>query len=115
MLEPGDAIYIPPLWWHHVESLERFNVMVNYWWTRTAEGHAKPPFALDSLIHAVAALRGLPPAQRQAWREVFEHYIFDAERDVTGHIPAERQSLLGPMSAEKHAEIRAFLLKRIAG
>ena len=31
-LEPGDAIFIPYFWWHHVKSLERFNVLVNYWW-----------------------------------------------------------------------------------
>ncbi len=31
-LEAGDAIYIPPLWWHHVQSLEPFNLLVNYWW-----------------------------------------------------------------------------------
>ena len=115
VLEPGDAIYMPPLWWHHVQSLERVNMLVNYWWIRAAEGHAKPPFALDSLMHAVASLRGLPPAQRRAWRAVFAHYIFDTERDVTAHIPPERQSLLGPMSAEQHAQIRAFLLKRIGG
>ena len=29
-LGPGDAIYIPPTWWHHVESLEPFNLLVNY-------------------------------------------------------------------------------------
>jgi hypothetical protein len=31
-LSPGDAIFIPKDWYHHVESLERFNVLVNYWW-----------------------------------------------------------------------------------
>ena len=31
-LLPGDAIFIPRDWYHHVESLERFNVLVNYWW-----------------------------------------------------------------------------------
>jgi hypothetical protein len=36
-LSPGDAIFIPNDWFHHVESLERFNVLVNYWWDAAAE------------------------------------------------------------------------------
>jgi hypothetical protein len=115
VLEPGDAIYIPPLWWHHVLSLERVNMLVNYWWVRAAPGHAQPPFAFDALLHAVTALRGMPPEQRRAWREVFDHYIFDTDRDVTGHIPLERQSMLGPMSAEQYTQARATLLKRLGG
>ena len=35
-LEPGDAIYIPSMWWHSVESLEPFNLLVNYWWEAPA-------------------------------------------------------------------------------
>jgi Cupin-like domain len=31
-LSPGDAIFIPRDWFHHVEALERFNILVNYWW-----------------------------------------------------------------------------------
>jgi hypothetical protein len=31
-LLPGDAIFIPKDWFHHVEALERFNMLVNYWW-----------------------------------------------------------------------------------
>jgi hypothetical protein len=113
-LAPGDAIYIPPLWWHHVVSLEPFNMLVNYWWMRTAPGCAPPPSALDSLLHAVATLRALPAAQRRAWREIFEHYIFDTERDVAGHIPPERRSVLGPMTTEQQAQVRAFLARRLA-
>jgi hypothetical protein len=37
-LEPGDALYIPSLWWHHVESIGVLNTMVNYWWTAPAAG-----------------------------------------------------------------------------
>lgn len=35
-LSPGDAIFIPRDWYHHVESIERFNVLVNYWWDAAA-------------------------------------------------------------------------------
>lgn len=30
-LGPGDALYIPKKWWHHVRSLE-FSVSANIWW-----------------------------------------------------------------------------------
>ena len=112
-LAPGDAIYMPPLWWHHVQSLERFNMLVNYWWTRSAPGHASPPSALDGLLHAVATLRSLPPAQRESWRALFEHYVFDPERDVAGHIPPDRRGILGGLSAEQHAALRASLAQRL--
>jgi cupin-like protein len=37
-LVPGDAIFIPRDWWHHVEALEKFNVLVNYWWDASKDG-----------------------------------------------------------------------------
>lgn len=32
VLSPGDAVFIPRDWFHHVEALDRFNLLVNYWW-----------------------------------------------------------------------------------
>ena len=113
-LAPGDALYLPPLWWHHVQSLERFNMLVNYWWLAAAPGRAVPPFTLDALMHAAATVRALPDAQRQAWRHLFEHYVFDTGRDVAGHIPPERQGVLGAMSAEEHASLRKLLGERLS-
>ena len=113
-LAPGDAIYLPPLWWHHVESLERFNMLVNYWWLAPAAGRAVPPFTLDALMHVAATVRALPPAQREAWRHLFEHYVFDAGRDVVSHIPPEHQGVLGAMTAEDHASLRALLSERLS-
>ncbi len=112
-LLPGDAIYMPPLWWHHVESLESFNVLVNYWWAETVPGHAVPPSALDALLHAVASLRGLPSAQRAAWREIFEHYLFDAGRDATSHIPPERRGVLGRMTPVQHRQLQSLLVQKM--
>lgn len=34
-LEPGDTIYIPRRWWHHVRTTER-SLSVNHWWARGA-------------------------------------------------------------------------------
>ena len=113
-LAPGDAIYMPPLWWHHVHSLERFNVLMNWWWHLPAAGREVLPHVLDALMLAAASLRSLPPAQREAWRHMFEHYAFDAERDVTSHIPLERQGLLGPTGRAQNALLRGMLAKRLA-
>ena len=38
-LKPGDAIFIPADWFHHVETLDSFNVLVNYWWPESRRAH----------------------------------------------------------------------------
>ena len=108
-LEPGDAIYMPPLWWHHVESLSPLNMLVNYWW------EPPPSPGLATLIYATAALRTLPPAQREAWRHLFEHYVFSGAPDIADHIPPNRRSVLGEMSPEDHVRLRKFLSEKLAG
>ena len=108
-LDAGDAIYIPPLWWHHVVSLEPFNVLVNYWW------HALPGVAthsqsgFDSLVHAILNLRSLPPTTRDAWRALFEHFVFSDEAEATAHIPPHRHGLLGQLSPAEREKVREYL------
>ncbi len=104
-LEPGDAIYIPPVWWHHVESLERLNALVNYWWRPAiVAGHAVEP-GLDALMHCILAYRSLPRAERDAWKTLLDHYVF-ADEDAASHIPDERRGVLGPPTAETLARLR---------
>ena len=76
-LEPGDAIYIPPLWWHHVESLERLNALVNYWWKGAPDAPGLPPSAIEALHMALRTFGSMPPEQRAAWREIFTNFVFD--------------------------------------
>jgi hypothetical protein len=109
-LEPGDAVYIPYFWWHHVKSLERFNVLINYWWD-AAETKFGSPY--DCLLHGFLTLRHLPPQQRAAWRAVFDHYVFQTEADPVAHLPPERRGALGEMTPELAAHIKAALLKRL--
>jgi hypothetical protein len=112
-LGPGDAIYIPPLWWHHVESLELFNVFVNYWWRASQGAVTATDTALDSLIHTMLNLRSLPPATREAWRALFDHYVFGAQDGVTEHIPAHRRGILGEVAPADAARLRAYLAERL--
>jgi hypothetical protein len=84
-LEPGDALYIPPLWFHQVEALEKVNLLVNYWWPVTgAEGLPAPAHAL---MQAIQVLNALPAAQRDAWAAMFGHYVVQREQEPAAHIP----------------------------
>lgn len=69
-LEPGDAIYMPPLWWHHVESLAPLNLLVNYWWHQPArEGDG---VARERLLSAVRAMPEATETLSSAWTKLLE-------------------------------------------
>jgi hypothetical protein len=110
---PGDAIFIPPLWWHHVESLEPFNVLVNYWWHDLAGDGALADSAFDALLHGIVGIRALPPATRRAWAAFFEQYVFGDIAEGVEHISPERRGILGTLSAEQLAGLRAHLANRL--
>jgi hypothetical protein len=112
-LAPGDAIFIPPLWWHHVESLESFNVLVNYWWHDSQGDGALADSAFDALLHAIVSIRALPPATRRAWGAFFEQYVFGEQAEAVAHIPEQRRGILGNLSAEQLAGLRAHLAKKL--
>jgi hypothetical protein len=113
-LGPGDAIFIPSLWWHHVESLESFNVLVNYWWHDLVGDGALADSAFDALLHGILSIRALPPATRRAWGAFFEQYVFGDEADALEHISSARRGILGTLSAEQLAGLRARLAKGLA-
>jgi hypothetical protein len=111
-LEAGDAIYIPPLWWHHVRSLDAVNVLVNYWWKDRAST-AGTDSALNALMLALLDLRTLPAEQRRAWGEIFRHYVFEAGPDTAAHIPEAKRGVLGEMSPDFARQVRAFLAGKL--
>ena len=111
VLQPGDAIFIPSMWWHHVESLEAFNLLINYWWRTTPASMGAPT---DALLHAILALRDLPPRQRQAWRSVFNHYVFDADESVYAHIPEAGRGPLAPLDETSAKQLRATIVNKLS-
>jgi hypothetical protein len=109
-LAPGDAIFIPSMWWHHIEALDRLNVLVNYWW-RQSPAYMDSP--IGALMLAIMSVRDLPKAQRDAWQNLFRHYVFEADEDTASHIPEKARRVLSPLDAEAVREIRARLLQRL--
>ena len=109
-LGPGDAVFIPSMWWHHVEALEPFNVLVNYWW-REAPAWMDTP--MNTLMYALMTLRDLPPEERRTWQEVFRHYVFEPGEDTAGHIPEHARRVLSPLDEDRARDLRARLLQRL--
>ncbi len=109
-LEPGDAIFIPILWWHGVEALDRLNILVNYWWNDAESVHDKP---FLSLVHSMLMLSKLPAAQRESWRALFDHFVFQTHGDPGLHLPPDVQDLQRTLSAAERDQVKALLAEHL--
>ncbi|MDN4502577.1 cupin-like domain-containing protein [Alteromonadaceae bacterium BrNp21-10] len=116
-LGPGDGIFIPMLWWHHIESLAKVNALVNYWWNGSSAPDSVSPSPIDSLNLALLAMRDLSPKQRDAWRCMFDHYLFHQGSDPTSHpkayIPEHQLHILGDLSPEYVKSIKDYFIKKL--
>jgi hypothetical protein len=110
-LEPGDAIYIPYLWWHHVRSLDRINMLVNYWWAPPLNGRGEPR---DAFLHAMVAIKALSPPHREAWRALFDHFVFQDDGAPGAHLPAEKLGVLGELDPQMLRALRAGLIQALS-
>ncbi|URI15625.1 cupin-like domain-containing protein [Brevundimonas albigilva] len=108
-LAPGDALFIPFMWWHHVQSLDRVSVLANFWWNATPDRGA-----MAAVIHAIAAVRDLPARQRRAWAGLFEALVFDAETPPGRHLPPERRGVQGPLDAAAQQRLRDTLIRTLS-
>ena len=109
-LAPGDALFIPSMWWHHIEALSSFNVLVNYWWRQSPDYMDTP---INALMHALMSVRDLPPEQRRAWQGLFNRYVFEADDETAAHIPPHARGVLNPLDDAAVRALRAQLLKRM--
>jgi hypothetical protein len=109
-LEAGDAILIPSMWWHSVEALCDFNVLVNYWW-RTTPSYLGSPLA--ALQHALISFDQLPPEQLSAWKALFDRYVFERNSGVTEHIPEHIRGVLSGVDEKTAIQMRLAIAKSL--
>ncbi len=110
-LEPGDALYLPKLWWHRVQSTAPFNIMVNYWWDAFLCG---PDAPYTAMLLAMITLAERPPQERRAWKSLFDHYVFREDGHPLAHLDAARHGVLGPLK-DNYGRIRARVMQLLHG
>ncbi len=108
-LGPGDAIFIPYMWWHGVEALDRFNILVNYWWDDHAVEAMVPPRV--ALMIARLAFADMSPEQLGRWRAMFDHYVFGSDPYPLAHVPGHALGLFGDLSAQQKRAARQHLAR----
>ena len=97
------------MWWHNVESLCTFNLLVNYWWCNTPPSMGS---LTTALLHAILSVRDLTARQRSAWKHLFDHYVFEADESVYEHIPEPGRGCLAPLDEPSARQLRADLLNK---
>ena len=110
-LEAGDALFIPYGWWHHVESLLPFNVLVNYWWN----DHTPTTSPAECLLHGLLAFGDMPAAERAVWRNFFDFYVFQTNGDPLAHLAPGVRGLMGVPGPERLRQMKAILLRSLGG
>ena len=111
-LNPGDALYLPKLWWHGVKARDGINILTNYWWDASAAG---PDAPYAAMLLAMIAIAERPEPERAAWRAFFDHYVFRPDGHPLAHLPAERHGILGPLKEGNYGRIRALVMRMLRG
>jgi len=106
-LEPGDALFIPYMWWHHVQSRDRFNVLVNYWWEETPQWQGSP---FEALLHGILSVKNLSPRKRAIWQNMFQHYVFQQNGDPVAHLTQRQRGIQGDPNPRLAEIIRQQLI-----
>jgi len=111
-LEPGDAIYIPILWWHHIQAKGGVNMLVNYWEGGSINGETKPVPA-DTMLMAMLSIRDLPLVEKNTWKALFDYFIFSDQNEKYDYMPKEVRGILEPLNDQTKKGIKKWLIGQL--
>lgn len=110
-LLPGDAIFIPSPWWHSVESLDPFNVLINYWWNE----HLDPigPTAINSMALSMLTIAKMDSAQRESWKALFDYFVFKESGDPSEHLPSTLNDFVTTLTDKQLSDFYEHLRSKL--
>lgn len=91
-LNPGDVLYIPPMWWHHVESFG-LNVMINTWVLPVSPDHFTD--LTRNVVRGIFAFDDVPPDVRARYRARFQALAAGEAVTVDARAASDGGSLAG--------------------
>jgi hypothetical protein len=109
-MEAGDVLAYPAMWWHHVEALADFNVLVNFWWN-AVPGYVDSP--QSTLLQALLSLRDRPAGEKAAWRALFDYYVFGDPETPRSHLPEAARGSLAPIDDTIARRLRAQVTRKL--
>lgn len=109
-LEPGDLLVYPAMWWHQVEALADFNILINYWWNE-ALPHMDTP--MNMILYGMLALRDRPDDEKAAWKNLFDYYIFGPCEQARFHLPEHVHGPLSELDSQKARRLRQYLIGKL--
>jgi hypothetical protein len=66
-----------------------------------------------ALQHALWTIRDRPEREKQAWRQVFDYYVFGPGERAGEHLPTAARKVLGPVDDALARQIRAMLIGKL--
>ena len=109
-LAPGDMLVYPAMWWHQVEALDDFNILINFWWNES-KPHMDTP--MNMILYGMLALRDRPLAEKTAWKNLFDYYIFGSAEQARAHLPEHAHGPLAEMDSQVARRLRLQLLTKL--
>lgn len=112
-MEPGDGLFIPTLWWHHVEALGEINALVNYWCGGSIGGELAPPYPHAAMLMSMLAMNRLSPSDKKAWKAVFDYYVFQENGEIAGHIPPDKRGIMSGIDEATAEQLKKWLISQL--